>query len=134
MPAEFSIPVRVYIEDTDAGGIVYYVNYLKYMERCRTELLRSFGYGKTAILDDGLLLVVRSAQVDYFKSARLDDALTVTASATKVARTYVVLKQGIYCDEQLLCEGEIKVACVRGGEMMRPAALPIDMRERLQQY
>jgi len=66
---EFSYPVRVYIEDTDAGGIVYYVNYLKYMERCRTELLRSLGYGKTAILEGGLLLVVKSAHIDYVNSA-----------------------------------------------------------------
>ena len=74
----FSFPVRVYIEDTDAGGIVYYVNYLKYMERSRTEFLRSLGYDKPAILEGGLLLVVHTAQVNYRRSARLDDQLQVT--------------------------------------------------------
>ena len=66
----FSIPLRVYIEDTDAGGIVYYVNYLKYMERSRTEFLRSLGYDKPAILDGGLLLVVHAAQINYRRPAR----------------------------------------------------------------
>ena len=73
---EFLLPVRVYIEDTDAGGIVYYVNYLKFMERSRTEFLRSLGYGKTSVLDDGLLFVVHSLSVDYQKSAKLDDELS----------------------------------------------------------
>ena len=131
---EFSITVRVYIEDTDAGGIVYYVNYLKYMERCRTELLRSFGYGKAAMLDGGLLLVVKSAQIDYRKPARLDDELIITAAPKKVARTYTVVKQAVYCNDKCLCEGEIKIACVSGGEVMRPAALPEDIYEKLKKY
>jgi len=104
---EFSIPVRVYIEDTDAGGIVYYVNYLKYMERCRTELLRA---------------------------ARLDDELTITASTVKVARTYSILKQAVYCNDALLCAGEIKIACVSAGEVMRPAALPKDIHKKLKEH
>lgn len=131
---EFSIPIRVYIEDTDAGGIVYYVNYLKYMERCRTELLRSFGYGKAAMLEGGLLLVVKSASVEYFRPARLDDELKVTARPVKIARSYTILKQTIFCNGELLCEGEIKIACVSGGEVMRPAALPKDIHQKLKDY
>ena len=131
---EFSIPVRVYIEDTDAGGIVYYVNYLKYMERCRTELLRSFGYGKAAMLEGGLLLVVKSAQVEYHRAARLDDELRITASTIKVARTYSILKQAVYCNDALLCAGEIKIACVRPGEVMRPEALPKDIHQKLKEH
>lgn len=129
--SEFSLPLRVYIEDTDAGGIVYYVNYLKYMERCRTELLRSFGYGKTAVLDEGLLLVVRSAKVDYLKAARLDDALTVTARLTKVARSYVVFFQEVRLDEQILCTAEVKVACVTQSQPMRPAVIPPHLSDKL---
>ena len=94
--SEFSIPIRVYIEDTDAGGIVYYVNYLKFMERSRTEFFRALGYHKPAILDEGLLLVVHSAQIDYHRSARLDDELSVTTCIIKLARTYVEFKQQVF--------------------------------------
>ena len=83
MASEFSFPVRVYIEDTDAGGIVYYVNYLKYMERARTELLRINGIAKPAILEEGVLLVVVSAHIEYKRPAKLDDKLRVTAHILK---------------------------------------------------
>ncbi|BFM12202.1 tol-pal system-associated acyl-CoA thioesterase [Simiduia litorea] len=130
---EFSIPVRVYIEDTDAGGIVYYVNYLKYMERSRTELMRSLGYDKPAFLEGGLLLVVHSANTRYLLPATLDDALQVSAEISKLARTYVVFRQCVYRGEALLCEAEIKVACVRQSDM-RPAALPVDVYAQLHGY
>ena len=129
---EFSIPVRIYIEDTDAGGIVYYVNYLKFMERSRTELLRTLGYHKPAILDDGLLLVVHAAQVDYHRSARLDDLLDVTAGIIKVARTYVEFKQQVFRSQELLCSGGIRVACV-DSTTMKPRAMPIDLHRQLTQ-
>lgn len=128
----FSIPLRVYIEDTDAGGIVYYVNYLKYMERSRTEFLRSLGYHKPAILDGGLLLVVHSAQINYRRSARLDDQLQVTAQIEKVARTNIGFKQQVLRGEELLCEGLIRIACV-DATSMKPSALPIDMYHHLDQ-
>lgn len=123
MDNEFSITLRVYIEDTDAGGIVYYVNYLKYMERARTELLRSLGLPKPAVLDEGMLLVVASTQVDYRKSARLDDELRVTARIIKSARSYMVVEQKVFRGELCLCEGDIKVACVQQ-DTMRPCAFP----------
>ena len=128
--APFNIPIRVYIEDTDAGGIVYYVNYLKYMERCRTEFLRALGYDKPAILDDGKLLVVHKAEVSYLRPARLDDQLQVTAAIAKMARTNVVFEQKIYAGNELLCEGLIRIACVVSG-VMRPAAMPDAMREKI---
>ena len=77
--AEFSHKLRVYIEDTDAGGIVYYVNYLKFMERARTEFMRTLGYRKSAIFDSGLMFVVRDMAVNYRLPARLDDELEATA-------------------------------------------------------
>ncbi|HEY7885831.1 MAG TPA: tol-pal system-associated acyl-CoA thioesterase [Cellvibrionaceae bacterium] len=126
----FTVPVRVYIEDTDAGGIVYYVNYLKYMERCRTEFLRALGYDKPAILDDGKLLVVHRAEVDYMCPARLDDQLQVSATIVKMARTYVVFEQKIATGNKLLCAGLIRIACVTA-ETMRPAAIPAAMREKI---
>jgi len=130
---EFSIPIRVYIEDTDAGGIVYYVNYLKFMERCRTEFLRALGYHKPAILDEGLLLVVHSAQVDYHRSARLDDELQVTTGISKLARTYVEFKQQIFRNQELLCSGLIRVACVEAS-VMKPRAIPAHMHQQISQF
>jgi len=130
MPSTFSIPVRVYIEDTDAGGIVFYVNYLKYMERSRTEFMRSLGYDKPAVMDDGALLVVHTAQVMYKKPALLDDALTVSVSLRELARSYVVFEQTVCRAGELLCTADIKVACVKQGSM-RPTAMPLAMRESM---
>ena len=77
---EYKLPIRVYIEDTDAGGIVYYVNYLKYFERARTELIRSMGVDKTAVMEDGSVFVVTSASIDYLLPARLDDEIVARAT------------------------------------------------------
>jgi 4-hydroxybenzoyl-CoA thioesterase len=129
----FSLPIRVYIEDTDAGGIVYYVNYLKFMERSRTELLRTLGYDKPAILDDGKLLVVHSAQVNYRRPAQLDDALSATAAIARLARSYVEFHQTILRGNDLLCEGLIRVACVTG-ETMKPCAMPQELFRQVQAY
>lgn len=128
----FALPIRVYIEDTDAGGIVYYVNYLKYMERSRTEFLRTLGYDKPAILDGGLLLVVHSADVNYRRSATLDDLLSVETQIHKLARTYVEFLQQVWRGDELLCEGKIKVACVKA-EVMKPSAMPLALYEQLEQ-
>ncbi|WP_444908738.1 tol-pal system-associated acyl-CoA thioesterase [Microbulbifer sp. TRSA005] len=123
MKEEFGIPVRVYIEDTDAAGIVYYVNYLKYMERARTELLRFLGYDKPAMPQEGVLLVVHSAEVQYRRSARLDDALRATAAIGKLGRAAVTFEQKIWRGDELICEGVVKVACV-ADDSRRPCALP----------
>ena len=77
---EFSLPIRVYIEDTDAGGIVYYVNYLKFMERARTEYMRSLGFDREFIFSGELMFVVQTAEVRYLQPARLDERLDVTAA------------------------------------------------------
>ncbi len=130
---DFKIPVRVYIEDTDAGGIVYYVNYLKYMERSRTEFLRSFGYDKPAILEGGLLLVVHSAQISYRRAARLDDLLSVSSGIHKLARTYVEFQQTVLRGEEVLCEGLIRVACVNAVSM-KPQSLPVDIHQQLDKF
>ncbi len=130
---EFSLPVRVYIEDTDAGGIVYYVNYLKFMERSRTELLRTLGYDKPAILEDDKLLVVHSAAINYRRSARLDDLLHITTSVKQLARSYVVFEQRAWRNDELLCEGEIKVACV-SQQAMKPQAMPGELYNAIRQW
>ena len=125
-----SLPVRVYIEDTDAGGIVYHANYLKYMERCRTEFFRGLGYDKPAILEGGGLLVIASAQLSYRRPAVLDDSLFITCKIQKLARSYADFVQQVMRGDELLCEGVIRVACVASATM-KPCALPQDIHSQL---
>lgn len=126
--SEFHMPVRVYVEDTDAGGIVYYVNYLKYMERARTEWFRERGFEKPALFRDDLMFVVHSLTIDYRKPAVLDDALTVTADVVKAGRTFFLVRQSVLRGDELLCEADVKVACV-SRQGLRPSAIPLDVRQ-----
>lgn len=131
MSAEFSHKLRVYIEDTDAGGIVYYVNYLKFMERARTELMRALGYGKNSIFNYNLMFVVRDVAVTYMLPARLDDELEATASIAQVRGAVIVFRQRVRRGEELLAQGDVTVACVdRVG--MKPRRLPPEMAASLQ--
>lgn len=120
---EFRTPVRVYIEDTDAGGIVYYVNYLKFMERARTEWLRSLGYSHYLVSDEPVFFVVRHADVDYRVPARLDDALTACAQIIHRGRASLHFRQRILRGDVVLAEGRIEVACV-DRNTLKPRALP----------
>ena len=126
----FSLPVRVYIEDTDAGGIVFYVNYLKFMERARTEMLRAKGFGKNTVLDQGALLVVHHVDARYKRSAFLDDVLQVSANVIEIKRTSFTFDQSIYRDDELLVDAKIKIACVDRVEQ-RPVALPAALYESI---
>jgi len=127
---EFSLPLRVYIEDTDAGGIVYYVNYLKFMERARTEFMRSLGFGKDYVFNHDLMFVVRDVAVKYLKPAYLDDQLQATARATVLGGASMTMEQKIWRNDEALATGTVTIACVdRAG--VRPRRLPKDMLERL---
>ncbi|EED34501.1 tol-pal system-associated acyl-CoA thioesterase [Luminiphilus syltensis NOR5-1B] len=131
MTGEFSLPVRVYIEDTDAGGIVYYVNYLKYFERARTEFMRTLGYDKAALLDDDLMFVVTGVSVDYKQSARLDDCLQVTASIVSAGAAKVVFNQSVRRDDDaVLAEGTVTIATVAREEGVA-RRMPAEMRRTL---
>lgn len=127
---EFHLPLRVYIEDTDAGGIVFYVNYLKYMERARTEFMRTLGFGKAAVGNNGLMFVVSEAHVNYRRSAQLDDCLDVSARLSKLGRAGMTFYQEVYRGSELLCDGDIRIACV-DSETRRPKAIPDAMRAAL---
>ncbi len=127
---EFLLPVKVYIEDTDAGGIVYHANYLKFMERSRTEYLSQFGYDKPATLDNGLLLVVHSMNIEFLGAARLGDQLQASTSVLGVKKTYVVFEQKVMLGEKVLCRAEVKVACVTK-EHLKPSPMPKNMQELL---
>ncbi|NRB39513.1 MAG: tol-pal system-associated acyl-CoA thioesterase [Pseudomonadales bacterium] len=130
----FFWPVRAYIEDTDAGGIVYYVNYLKFMERARTEALRALGFGKQFILNQEAMFVVHSLQVDYKKPALLDEELRVEAHIMQLKRTSMIFRQNIYRDDagksELLCCASVKIACV-SKDQMRPTAIPAVVVEKI---
>jgi acyl-CoA thioester hydrolase len=124
MPPVFTWPVRIYYEDTDAGGIVFYANYLKFFERARTEWLRALGVDQHALAqDDGAIFVVKHAAIDYHAPARLDDALNLTLSIEKLGRASVHFVQHAYCGDLLLCSAQVKVGCVDGATL-RPRALP----------
>lgn len=143
----FVWPVRVYYEDTDSGGVVYYANYLKFMERARTEWLRSLGVEQDALIDrDQVLFAVHSVAVDYLQPARFNDLLWATAAVAKQGRASLTFSQSIvratarrngpvggiseeeYQDlvggkATLLCKGRVRIACLHS-ETMRPRSIP----------
>ncbi len=126
----FYLPQRVYIEDTDAGGIVYYVNYLKYMERARTEFMRSLGHAKGAIFNADLMFVVSETQIKYLIPATLDDELVVSAAVLSVRGATMLFEQQVSRGDQLLCVGTIKVACV-DRHSLKPKRIPDHMLAQL---
>ncbi|MWV17079.1 tol-pal system-associated acyl-CoA thioesterase [Pseudomonas sp. L-22-4S-12] len=125
----FAHRCRVYYEDTDAGGIVYYVNYLKFMERARTERLRELGFAQSTLVAEDLLFVVHSAEARYFAPAKLDDELFVTADVIELNRASLRFRQQVrrVTDKALLCEGQFVVACVRA-DSLKPRAIPEALR------
>ena len=126
----FSHHCRVYYEDTDAGGVVYYVNYLKFMERARTERLRHLGFSQSQLAEDNLLFVVHSSEARYHAPARLDDELRVTAQVLELNRASLRFVQQVWRekDDTLLCEGQFLVAAVRA-DTFKPRAIPPELRD-----
>lgn len=123
-PPSFAWPVRVYYEDTDAGGIVYYANFLKFFERCRTEWLRALGIEQQTLRDaDGLQFVVVHASVDYHLPARLDEQLVIHADIAEMARSYLVFAHKALRGDELLATATVKVACLNA-RTMAPVRLP----------
>ena len=131
MTAEFSLPIRVYIEDTDAGGIVYYVNYLKYLERARTELMRTFGLERAAVSEAGWNFVVSDVSLSYKEPARLDDQLHATAVISAVGGATINFHQTVRRDDAVLVAGDIQIACVDGGTG-RPTRLDAALRKQIE--
>ena len=124
----FDWTIRVYHEDTDAGGVVFYANYLKFFERARTEWLRHAGVGQQAMTDaDGVMFVVKSTAVDYHAPAKLDDELKLTVAVERLGRASVqFLQHAFKCTptgDKLLAVGRIKVGCVTCADF-RPSAIP----------
>ena len=129
--ATFSFPVRVYYEDTDTAGVVYYANYLKFFERARTEWLRTLGFGQMDMArTDGKLFVVRAASTRYLKPARLDDALTINSQITRVGRASLEFSQWCERGGEMLATGQIEIGCV-AADSLRPSAMPRAISARL---
>jgi len=117
-------PIRVYYEDTDAGGIVYYANYLKFFERARTEWLREIGVNQQSFLQQKLGFVVRKVEMDNLASAKLDDLLEVTSTILTLKRASLVFQQQITNQaKQLICTAQIRIACVDFSQN-KPCAIP----------
>lgn len=120
----FSLPIRVYWEDTDAGGVVYHASYLCFLERARSEWLRSLGHEQQRLRDDeDLVLAVREMRIDFMRPARLDDALVVTLDAVLPQRASLVIRQSIFRGDQCLVGAETRVACLVASTF-RPRPLP----------
>ena len=131
MGTVFEHPIRVYWEDTDAGGIVFYANYLKFFERARTEWLRALGIGQHALREEtGGMFVVSETAVKYHRPAKLDDQLRVTATLAEGGRASLVIAQQAWLGDTLLCEGTIRIGWV-DATSMKPARIPSSVLERL---
>lgn len=123
----FKWPVRVYYEDTDSGGVVYYANYLKFMERARTEYLRSLGFEQDRLQQEtGLLFAVRSVNIEYLRPARFNMQLEVSAQVVSAGRASLEFEQQVWeagRPDTLLCTGQVRIACLDAGSF-RPCAIP----------
>ncbi|MGD8514321.1 MAG: tol-pal system-associated acyl-CoA thioesterase [Granulosicoccaceae bacterium] len=128
---EFLWPIRVYYEDTDSGGVVYYANYLKFMERARTELLRATGFEQDVLRDERqLLFVVRHVELDLHQPARFNEQLAVRTAIAQVHGASISFVQSIVREgeAQVLCEAAVQVVCINATDW-KPARLPADIKQ-----
>lgn len=126
----FTWPVRVYYEDTDSGGVVYYANYLKFLERARTEWLRALGFAQSELLRDyNVIFVVRRVEIDYLKPAVFDDLLAVTVREHEAGRSWIELDQTVERDG-ILVRARVKIVSVNG-LTFKPVAIPADIKNKM---
>jgi acyl-CoA thioester hydrolase len=139
MPSDAAYPparpfrhcLRVYWEDTDAGGVVFYANYLKFFERARTEWLRELGFGQQALREaTGAIFVVAETRVSYRRPARLDDELEVSVELREAGRASMLIAQQAWRGGELLAEGDIRIGCVDAGTF-RPMRIPTTILETI---
>lgn len=128
---EFNWPVRIYYEDTDAGGVVYYANYLRFMERARTEWLRSMGFEQDVLRQQGFLFAVKSVNINYHLPARFNQTITIHSRITHLGKARLVFDQAAMLDKVCLSSATIEVACL-DDQRFKPVAIPQLLREELQ--
>lgn len=128
----YSFPVRVYFENTDAGGVVYHTEFLKFLERARTEWLRHLGFDHQALArDHRIVFVVTAVHAEFVKPARLDDLLAVSVRLESLGRARSVFVQEVRRDDEVLVRAKVTVACV-AGESMKPAEIPDSLRKKME--
>ena len=128
----YSFPVRVYFENTDAGGVVYHGEYLKFLERARTEWLRHLGFDHQALArDHRVVFVVTSAAIEFSRPARLDDTVAVSVRLESLGKVRCVFAQEIRRDDEVLVSARITVACVTG-EAFKPVEIPAALRKKME--
>jgi len=131
MHETFTWPVRVYYEDTDAGGVVYHSNYLNFMERARTEWLRALGFEQPQVkVELGVIIVVHSLSVEFKRPAYFNDMLEVHCRLTKVGHGSIEMEQKIICDHHLLIKAQVKLAFVNA-QTFKPLAIPVGIKSAM---
>ena len=129
----YSFPIRVYYENTDAGGVVYHGEYLKFLERARTEWLRHLGFGHQELArSHRVSLVVTALAIDFMKPARLDDTLAVGVQLESLGKARCVFAQEIRREDEVLVRAKVTVACVSGEAALRPVELPEALRRKME--
>ena len=131
MAKKFSFTLKIYYEDTDAGGVVYYANYLKFLERARSEAIYSLGYTNSSILERfGVLLIVKSCNIEYKKPARFEDTLEIISEIKSFTKTSFLMKQSISRINEIISDAEIHIVSVdKNG---KPSKIPEDLKKKLE--
>ncbi|MGX2949319.1 tol-pal system-associated acyl-CoA thioesterase [Ursidibacter sp. B-7004-1] len=127
-----NFPIRIYYENTDAGGVVYHAQYLNFFERARTEFLRSLSFSQESLLRDKIAFVVKKIEIDYKMPARLDDLLNVETTIIDIKKASILFQQKLLKDNLCLSEAKVLVACVDLNRM-KPIAVPQEIYQAMQQ-
>ena len=131
MAKKFNFTVKVYYEDTDAGGVVYYANYLKFLERARSEVIYSLGYTNTSILERfGILLIVKSCNIEYKKPARFEDSLEIISEIKSFTKTSFLMKQNILKNNELISDADVHLVSV--DKKGKPSKIPEELKKKLE--
>jgi len=127
---QFEWPIRVYYEDTDAGGIVYHARYLYFLERARTEWLRDAGFNQSVLKQQKLIFVVRDMQIKWQQPAVLDELLTVTAEVVQIKKASMIMTQTITCGDEKKVQAQVTIACVNS-DTKKPMAMPDEILQAI---
>ena len=129
----FRYDLKVFYEDTDAGGVVYYANYLKFLERARSEAIYSLGFSNTQLKENfGIVIIVKSCNINYIKSAVFEDKLSVFSSLKKLSNTSFIIHQEIKRDEELLSTSEVCLVCINREK--KPTKIPDELKSSLKDF
>ena len=131
MEKKFNFNIKVYYEDTDAGGVVYYANYLKFLERARSEAIHSLGFSNKGLLENhGILLIVKSCNIQYKQPAQLEDLLEISSEATSFTKTSILMKQLILKNKDIISEADVHLVVV--DNKGKPTKIPDQLKRKLE--